>query len=301
MIAAQDIRNVIESVDDFGHELRVRRVLRGHRDGTLHHGGTYIDPVTGKPRQFDLRWHLFQEEGVAINLAIECKNISSDVPIVISGLERRPNESFHYLVESRAGGNFLLGKTPSYYNVHAMGVVRRTSELSGIYPADSFVGKNILRIERSEAGRAPNTTTRYAAAKDREIYDRWSQALASAKDLLLESRYYAHKYQLKHVFTAVLPVVVLPDHALWFAEYDENGVLKGEPSETNQCEFFVGRELDVPPEFPDFATEVFKFSHIHFFTLSGFAQFLLDIRDLGWLNRCFPDDELSAARDERLS
>jgi hypothetical protein len=62
------------SETDFGFELSVL----GHceRQGLkCIHGGTYVDPVTGKGRQFDIRAHNNLEE-FHISLAIECKNLS---------------------------------------------------------------------------------------------------------------------------------------------------------------------------------------------------------------------------------
>jgi hypothetical protein len=301
MITAQDVRRVIESGDDFGHELRVRRVLRGHTQGQLRHGGTYLDPVTNKPRQYDLRWHLFHPAGFGVNLAVECKNSSADTPVVVSGLKRTNRESFHHLVESRMGGTFLVGKFRAVYDVRSMGVVRRR-QVSELYPSESLVGKSIVRIDRSEAGKAPNTVIRYVALKDHEIYDRWSQALASAKDLVLEARHYADHYKLPHLFTIVLPLVVLPNRALWSAEYNENGKLVDQPSEIDQCELFVAREIEVPAEFAQQPSSVFNFSHIHFFTINGFADFLLKVAgDEEWLNACFPEDLMEAARAERGS
>jgi hypothetical protein len=302
MITAQDVRHVIESADDFGHELRVRRVLRGHKEGRIRHGGTYIDPVTEKPRQYDLRWHVFHPAGFAVNLAVECKNVSTENPVVVSGLKRTSRESFHYIMESRIGGNFLAGNFPAYFDVASMGVVRRTLQPSEIYPADSFVGKSIIRIDRSETGKPPNTIIRYVGSKDQEIYDRWSQALASAKDLVFEARHYGGQYKLSHVFTVILPMVVLPNRALWCAEYDENGKLLDQPTEVDEGEFFVAREIEVPGEFAELPPTVFNFSHIHFFTINGFANFLLKVAgDVEWLNACFPEEAMRAARDERLS
>lgn len=302
MITAQHIRNVIESADDFGHELRVRRILRGHKQGQLRHGGTYVDPVTQKPRQYDLRWHVSYFAGFAVSLAIECKNIHVENPVAISGIKRTPRESFHYFIESRTGGNFLIEKFPAYYDVKSMGVVRRTVEASEMYPTECFVGKSIIRIERSEIGKPPNIVTKYASSKDQEIYDRWSQALASATDLVLEARHNAAKYDLAHVFTIIMPVVVLPNRVLWFVEYDENGSLIHDPMEVDQCELFVAREIAVPAEFTELPPSPFTFSHIHFFTIAGFADFLLTLaQDAQWLNTCFPEDVICAARDERLS
>jgi hypothetical protein len=301
VITEREIRQVVEAADDFGHELRVRRLLRDHWAGVLWHGGTYIDPVTSKPRQYDLRWHLFHREGLAINLAVECKNISPETPIVISGLKRTHLESYHYLMESRTGGSFGLKDFPTYFDVKSMGVVRAVLKDSAIYSAESFVGKSILRIQGFETGKPPKTCKRYIASNDQEIYDRWSQALASARDLVFEARYYASKSHLSHVFTAILPLVVVPNNTLWSVEYDENGKLLREPIETDECEFFVSREITVPAEFAELPESEFHFSHIHFFTLKGFADFLLSLNDLGWLARCFPDRLISEAKSERLA
>jgi hypothetical protein len=249
-----------------------------------------------------LRWHVFYSEGFAVNLAVECKNINIENPVVISGIKRTPRESFHHFVESRKGGKFMSDKFSAYYDVTSMGVVRRTVEPSNIYSPNCFVGKSIVRIERSETGKPPNVIVRYTSSKDQEIYDRWSQALASATDLVLEARHYAAKYDVPHTFTVVLPVLVVPNRALWSAEYDENGRLTGAPAEVEQCELFVSREIDVPQEFAELPPSIFIFSHIHFFTIDGFANFLLSLgRDVEWRNACFPEDLVYSARQERLS
>jgi len=95
-ITALDIRAIVEKEDDFGHELRVGRILRGYGDGKLLHGGTYTDPITKKPRQYDFRLYYSANER-AISLAVECKNVKSEAPVVISGRQRRREESVHDL------------------------------------------------------------------------------------------------------------------------------------------------------------------------------------------------------------
>ena len=54
-ITSKDIEEVIATEDDFGHEMRVGRLLRGYFGSQTLQGGTYIDPVSGKARQFDFR------------------------------------------------------------------------------------------------------------------------------------------------------------------------------------------------------------------------------------------------------
>jgi hypothetical protein len=62
-ISASDIQNIVLQEDDFGHEMRVGGIFNNIKFPTinfspacflpLRHGGTYIDPVTQKTRQFD--------------------------------------------------------------------------------------------------------------------------------------------------------------------------------------------------------------------------------------------------------
>ncbi len=47
-ITSNDIKEVIETKDDFGHEMRVGRVSRGYLGSQTLQGGTNGDPVSGK-------------------------------------------------------------------------------------------------------------------------------------------------------------------------------------------------------------------------------------------------------------
>jgi hypothetical protein len=49
---ANEIRDVASREDDFGHEMRVGAILKTAQFANVEHGGTYVDGVTGKPRQF---------------------------------------------------------------------------------------------------------------------------------------------------------------------------------------------------------------------------------------------------------
>jgi hypothetical protein len=97
-----DIRRAISDADDFGHEMRVRNLLEVTPAINFEHGGTYKDPITGKPRQFDFRCSL-RKQNALLSLAVECKNLSVESPLVISGTWRRSEEAFHDLIESRTG------------------------------------------------------------------------------------------------------------------------------------------------------------------------------------------------------
>src|SRR3954470_1609850 len=86
-ITPQVIRDVAEREDDFGFEMRVGKIIRIGNDG-WEHGGTYIDPFGGVPRQFDYRT-VFKHEDQWIRLAVECKNLSPNIPLVVCGAKRR--------------------------------------------------------------------------------------------------------------------------------------------------------------------------------------------------------------------
>ncbi len=302
VITAKHITEVVTTADDFEHEVRVGRLLRAHRGSETSHGGTYIDPLTNNPRQYDFRWVFCHPDGFAVSLAVECKNINSNSPVVVRGQKRMSIEAFHDLIESRKGGGFQTSRGNIYLDISAIGQVRRVAGDDSMYGMGSFVGRSILRIEASQTRRPSDATITYSRSKDKEIYDRWSQALASAQDLVLDARYYASRFKMPHVFTAIIPVVVVPDAALWSMEYDADDELIHDPIKIDQCEFYVARDMKIPGEFAEFASQTFKFSHIHFVTVKGFEAFLLKVtKDAIWRNRCFNNNMIQAALSERLS
>src|ERR1035441_4483137 len=60
-ISASDIQKIVDTEDDFGHEMLVGAAIRAIASCDTQHSGTYTDRVTGKPRQFDYRCSLTKE------------------------------------------------------------------------------------------------------------------------------------------------------------------------------------------------------------------------------------------------
>jgi len=255
-----DIRKAISDADDFGHEMRVRNLLEVTPAISFEHGGTYKDQVTGKPRQFDFRCSL-RNQNALLSLAVECKNLSVESPLVMSGTRRRKEEAFHELIESRTG-EF---RTENLLFVGLSSTTRRSEGEGSFYAPKKFVGKSLLRVKKSK-----NAST---ALPDVDIYDRWSQALASAIDLASDACELSPKFHSAHVFSAVLPVVVVANDTLWAVVYDDKGDMLDEPKRVKSCELYVGRSLRLRQE-PKAFSHQFTFSHVHFFTLSGFDSFL---------------------------
>ncbi len=290
-ITSTDIEAVIATEDDFGHEMRVGRVLRGYLGSQTSQGGTYADPVSGKARQFDFRWR-YQLGEFGLSLAIECKNLNPDSPVVISGRERSKSEAFHELVESRKGGHFRTNKGDIFLDVTAARVIRRITGNDSVYFPEAFVGKSLLQLKKKEG--------KYTRTRDVEIYEKWSQALASAVDLVHTAGRNATAATNQHVFTFVVPVVVLPDDSLWKIEYDVNGKIVGHPQPANEVDFFVAHEASPSIE-PGDLRQPYVFSHLHFLTLTGFAALLLRITsDKEWLRSAFHEQVIAAAKAERV-
>jgi hypothetical protein len=256
-----DIRTVVTREDDFGHEMRVGHVIQSCPAIQMQHGGTYTDSVTEKPRQFDYRCFL-RKEAASLSLAVECKNLSPAVPLVVCGIGRRDNEAFHDLIESR-NGTF---KRHSATLVGSSSVTRRATRTDAFYPPVSFVGKSLVRIQTDK-----NPMVR---TQDSDVYDKWAQAISSAVELTESACHSAMASSVSRFLTAVLPVVVVPDDVLWRVVYDDSGGVSTDPAQVNECELFVGREIDVGGAKGTPLFHRFTFSHVHFFTLKGFSSFL---------------------------
>jgi hypothetical protein len=180
---------------------------------------------------------------------------------VISGTWRRKEEAFHDLIESRTG-HF---KTESLVFDGLTSTTRRSQGEESFYAPKKFVGKSLLRLKQSK--------TIPVAVTDADIYDRWSQALASAIDLARKACDLSKEFQSPHVFSAILPVVVVSNDALWAVTYDDKGEMLDQPRSVEHCELYVGRSMTLNQE-PKAFRHQFTFSHIDFFTLSGFDSFL---------------------------
>jgi hypothetical protein len=249
---ADAIAQAIATSDDFGHEMRVRAVLNKHR-AQVQHGWVYLDPIEGKPRLFDFRAKLYHPTQLRrLQFAVECKNISPDVPLVISGTARAQDEAFHDFIAFNGEKNYAQVR------------VLRAKADQLKYPFGEFVGKSVLRLKPDKDGGLVQSSNH-----ETEIYQRWVQALASA-DALCKAA--AVQDGRDTVFqTVVLPMVVVPDATLWTVNYDATGAVVGAPTPTEATTLFFNHEVVVVPN-----NHWTNFGHVHFFTLTGFHQFLAE-------------------------
>lgn len=274
-IGKADLIEYLNTASDFAFELRCLERLTS-LGFQCQHSGSYTDPVTKKTRQFDLRAQKQFLEKRHVRCAIECKSLNESFPLLVMCVSRPPDESFHELILSyhpdMVDQNYP--RSPAYDK--KCETVRVESPHS-VYAAGAFVGKSCTQV-----GKAGDDSI---AANDAEVFNKWSQALASAADLADDA---TEKGEQRNgaFLSLILPVLVVPDGTLWRANYESNGARIDDPVQTDRCSFFVGQYYS-----PGFLNGTsLTVSDLEFVTLSGLETLMKDI--LLPNNSWFPIEEL---------
>jgi len=189
-------------------------------------------------------------------MAVECKNLFEGNPLVVCGRKRTNGEAYHTFVESPS---LRPGAEAVYKDQLATKIVLGDS---GLYPAKEFVGKTLLRIRQVKEKNVPDKFVTDPQGSD--IYEKWSQALASSIDLA-ESTLCRHDGPFIRSF--VLPIVVLPNDVLWRVAYDDTGSITEDPTKVDEVEYFIEHSIKVHGW-------RLILTHIHFVTLKGFEGLL---------------------------
>jgi hypothetical protein len=190
-----------------------------------------------------------------ISLAVECKNLHPKSPLVITGRKRVQEETFHTFIHHHENG---IG-FPS-----VEGKMVKTNFQSMIYPQGEFVGKSYLRLKSGKLTMDQNQQT--------DIYDRWSHAVASSRELAENALWFARSRQISDCNSFIMPVVAVPDESLWMAEYDSSGKLSKEPVATNEVRYFIAAPFC--KGIGNFMSPWFILTNIHFVTMTGLRSLL---------------------------
>jgi len=276
-IDSTDLIEFLDTSSDFAFELAC--VQRLSELGFLcQHGGSYVDPVTKKARQFDIRAEKCDERNLlCVRCAVECKSLTRAFPLLVMCVPRAPEESFHELVFS-VDSKKVPPKSdldvPAFRKVcQTIRVDHRLSE----YRARSPVGKSLAQVGRANDG----TVT----ANDAEVFEKWSQALASASDLVDVA---AWEGEINHgtFISLVVPILVVPNGTLWRVDYCEDGARDGDPTQVDRCSFFIGRYYEAGDRMRGASLTI---SHLEFVTLSGLDDMTKSMLSPG--NSWFPSIE----------
>lgn len=279
-ISKAELIDFLDNSSDFAFELRCLKRLNdiGY---SCRHGGSYTDPVTKKTRQFDIRADKVHEK-LSVHCAIECKNLTDSFPLLVMCVPRAEDESFHDLMMSYHP-DLVKQSYPRAPAFDKKCETIRVEHPNSVYAVGQPVGKSCAQVGKAISNDIVGT--------DAEVFEKWSQALASADDLADVASSKGEEENDFHL-AAILAFVVVPDGKLWTVDYDETGNRTTDPTQTDYCSFFVGQFY--PYVFMERTSLVV--SHLEFVTLSGLETLLKDvlIPDNEW----FPVTKLCKVDDE---
>jgi len=159
----------------------------------------------------------------------------------------------------------------------------RVNKPHSVYVVGEPVGKSCAQV-----GKGINDSI---VANDADVFDKWSQALASADDLADEATQEGQERN-DAFLSLILPVLVVPDGTMCKVDYESNGTRNANPVKADRCSFFVGQYYSAG--FLHGTSLIV--SHLEYVTLAGLDKLMKDILvpDNSW----FPIHELSGEPDD---
>lgn len=256
-----DLLEYLAGYSDFSFELAVLKMLREH-DITCDHGGHYVDPVTSKSREFDIRAtktiNMYR-----VRMSVECKNIREHFPILVSCVPRHEDESHHQIAlvsEKKRDSNAF---NPMFINQSRATIL----DIQGphtLYAVGDPVGKSTVQVGRGVDGSI--------TSNDSELYEKWGQCLSSLDGLAKDIYWDGYKEDpLDSYMSAAFPFVVVPNGRLWEASYDLDGKCVSEPKQVNRCSCFIGKDYKMGT---DLASARLCVSHLEIVTIDGLRSFV---------------------------
>jgi hypothetical protein len=271
-ITASDISEYLASTDDFAFERWAYRLAKG-LGFQAQHAALYVDPVTGKPRQFDVRATMASGQN-EVALAIECKSLTEDFPLLVSCVPRERNESFHEFLYRDS----VMGAGSSYTRVQTL--LRGNPPC--VYQTGHGVGKSVRQVRREKKGKNADRMV-----SGDEVFDKWTQSLASIGEMVDSGAgvLAAPAPQQPVQRIAFLPVLVVPDNTLWIADYSSPGDLRQAPFQCPAITFYLERKYRLTRE-----QAWFTVTHLHIFTRTSLGEWLQNIAQGGGIwQELFPN------------
>jgi hypothetical protein len=236
--------------------------------------------LTSKLRQFDLRAVRKVVHG-CIHLAIECKQLRPNYPLLVLRVPRPAQESFHELLLVVDPERCPIGEAPDLpaYEKKAVNISIRGS--ASLYPQDDPVGKACAQVGRDHSG---------ITGSDAEMFGKWTQAISSAQGMIDGACTNTPADREGWLVTLVLPVVVVPDDRLWVVDYNPDGTPTGPPTQVTRCSYLLSTTCRGGD---NLSGSNYTLSHLEFVTLRGLEE-LIDIlgNDDGPNDRYFPSRQI---------
>lgn len=188
-------------------------------------------------------------------LAVECKSLSVENPLVVSRVPRADADASHDLLK--------LWERPGIGDAYFT-VERYSGKGLALYPAGEMVGKSTTQIRWIDGDKR-------LAGSDSETYDKWSQALTAAASLLDAAALYAPDPTPR--FTFVMPVLIVSDNTLWAVDYAEDGK-RAAPKPIEEAVLYVDRKRRLRNRNGEVT---YHFLHLQIYTRTGFVALLNNV------------------------
>jgi hypothetical protein len=242
-ITDKDLAKFVANDSDFAFEMRVVAELKGAKF-ECSHSGSYQDPVTEKIRQFDVRACKEQITDV-LSLAVECKNLRPESPLLLSCIPRIAKEAYHEVI-------LHPPNSPLYKKV------LRVEGDQSVYKPAEMVGKKTDQVKRDKNA--------VLVSDDKDTFDKVNQAVHSCKDLVTRL-VNSHEAEL---FGVVVPVLVLPKNTLWQVEYEGDGTLRADPHRVTHATLFLDHAWSVDRGL--YGTFSYHLTHVEFITIDALHE-----------------------------
>jgi len=207
-ISLADIDQFCAGYSDFAFELKV--ASKAEQNGLqVTHGGTYNDPITSITREYDLRGHRYSETSKFRSqalLAIECKNLRANFPLLVHCVKRDSRRSYQNAVFTPS---VMTQSQPATFSRNQQIVLR---ERNGLYLTGEQVGLSVDQVGKAEHNNC-------FVNNDERSYSRILQAVNSSYDLISDAMVANKRFD---VVSLIFPVLVIPDDMLFVIDYDSS-------------------------------------------------------------------------------
>ena len=249
-ITKEDINEYLDKYSDFSFEIKV--LNKFSKSGFFcTHSGTYMDPLTNKYREFDIRAKK-SLNNKRLYFAIECKNLNPYFPLVAHCTRRNKKESFHEVLrhQPKAEGSEII----------YLSFADRHSSHNSIYQPDEYVAKSFDQVGR-------HISMNSIVSNDSDTFEKLSQAINSTYDLIINAK--DEKTDIP-IYCFIHPLLIIPDNTLWTVYYDNEGNKTQEPELTKYISYFIDRYWLVDKE----RNSKYSLSHMSIVTYSHLDKYL---------------------------
>lgn len=246
-LTSADIDCALATSSDFAFEMETLSLLDSLQVLT-EHAGTYLDPLTEKARQFDIRAHKQAGSLAEFRLAVECKNIGAHHPLAAHVVPRRPTEAFHSVLCYCSAREGIAG----------LQQIARLEQLQSVYQTGQLVGKALDQVGFTPSGDP--------TLGDSDVYDKYAQAINSLRDLVSLGA-----YDLRPTNQVFVPILVVPNGRLWRVPYNEAGLRTSAAEQSDRVSVYIGRD------WPCGTYRIYTVSHLEVVTTSGLRALVTEL------------------------